>query len=265
MEHLRNPWRALDEARALLGPGGYVVAAIPNVAHGAIRLSLLEGSFAYRSEGLLDDTHLRFFTLRSVRELCLTAGYRIDSIDRTKAELFAESGAVPTVREKSFSSDVIEKIKQDPDHDTLSFVVRATPIPQDQRFHYAVGELLAMERARDEALAAVEDFKSTMAADIEEAISQSSFSSDKVDKLEQALRSARTRIKELEASLTLSKSENKDLRVEYAAGLDKFLVFAESELFAARTRAQELDAAIAAIVKSPFWFPKRFFQKLRRR
>ncbi len=247
LEYLRNPWRVLDEARALVGPGGYAVLAIPNVAHGAFRLSLLEGSFPHRSEGLLDDANLRFFTLRSIRELCLTAGYRIDAIDRTKLALFEQSDAVPAVREKNFAAEIVEKITADPEHDTLAFVVRATPIPEAQRFSFVVGEYLTMERERDEALAA------------------STESVDKLETLESALRSARTRIKELETSLTLSKTEIKELRAEYTAALAKFLVYAESELFAARTQARELDAAIAAIVRSPFWFPKRLLQKLRRR
>ncbi len=265
LEHLRNPWRVLDEARALLAPGGFIVLSVPNVAHGAIRLTLLEGTFPSRSDGLLDDAHLRFFTLRSLREMCLTAGYRIDSIARTKLALFGESDALPAVRENRFSPDVIAKIAADPEHDTFAFVVRATPIPEERRFAYAVGEFFAMERERDEARVALEEFKSSMAADIEKAIAESSGTSEAVDKLESALRSARTRIKELESSLTLAKTESKDLRAEYTAAIDKFLAYAESELFAARTRARELDSAIAAIVKSPFWFPKRLIQKLRRR
>ncbi len=265
LEHLRNPWRVLDETRALLARGGFIAIAIPNVAHGAIRLSLLDGSFPYRSEGLLDDAHLRFFTLRSLREMCFTAGYRIDSIDRTKLALFAESDLVPAVREKNFSAAVIEKITADPEHDTFAFVVRATPIPEARRFAYAVGEFFAMERERDDARAALAGFEATMASAIEEAVAAASGTTEQVEKLESALRTARMRIKELESSLALSKTELKDLRAEYTAALDKFLVYAESELLAARTQARELDNAIAAIVKSPFWFPKRLLQKLRRR
>ncbi len=65
LEHLRNPWKLLEETRQLLKPDGYVVASIPNIAHGAIRLSLLQGKFEYKELGILDNTQLRFFYTRN--------------------------------------------------------------------------------------------------------------------------------------------------------------------------------------------------------
>ena len=58
LEHLRDPGRVLVAARRLLEPGGVVVASVPNVAHGDVRLELLAGRFEYRNLGLLDDTRL---------------------------------------------------------------------------------------------------------------------------------------------------------------------------------------------------------------
>ena len=86
LEHLREPFRVLEEARRLLIDGGYIVASIPNVAHGAVRLSLLAGSFDYQDLGVLDATHLRFFTRKSIDELFLGAGFRIEQLlERTAA------------------------------------------------------------------------------------------------------------------------------------------------------------------------------------
>src|SRR3990172_3763433 len=48
------------EAAKVLRGGGYVVASVPNVAHGSVRLALLDGAFPYTERGLLDYTHLRF-------------------------------------------------------------------------------------------------------------------------------------------------------------------------------------------------------------
>ena len=62
LEHLRDPWQILESVRNHLNPGGFVVASIPNIAHGAVRLSLLQGSFNYQQYGILDNTHIRFFT-----------------------------------------------------------------------------------------------------------------------------------------------------------------------------------------------------------
>ena len=69
LEHLKDPWAILGNIKENLKPDGYVVASIPNIAHGAIRLALLEGRFDYTSLGILDDTHLRFFTRESIFEL----------------------------------------------------------------------------------------------------------------------------------------------------------------------------------------------------
>ena len=55
LEHLHEPTRTLDEVRGLLSERGYVVASIPNVSHGAIRLALLSGRFDYQEIGILDD------------------------------------------------------------------------------------------------------------------------------------------------------------------------------------------------------------------
>ncbi|HEY0798318.1 MAG TPA: class I SAM-dependent methyltransferase, partial [Candidatus Baltobacteraceae bacterium] len=83
LEHLRNPLAVLESVRPLLAEGGFVVASIPNVAHAAVRLSLLGGRFDYQDFGLLDETHIRFFTRKSVEELFLVAGFRIEHMART--------------------------------------------------------------------------------------------------------------------------------------------------------------------------------------
>ena len=69
LEHLRNPWKVLEEAQHILKPDGYVVASIPNIAHGSIRLALLQGKFEYMKLGILDDTHLRFFTCKTTERV----------------------------------------------------------------------------------------------------------------------------------------------------------------------------------------------------
>lgn len=78
LEHLLDPWGTLASVRGLLAPHGVVIASIPNVAAWTVRIPLLRGSFEYSDTGLLDRTHLRFFTRRSARELALRAGYEIE-------------------------------------------------------------------------------------------------------------------------------------------------------------------------------------------
>ena len=77
IEHTRDPLAILREAGALLAPRGQVIVSVPNVANLRVRLGLARGRFDYTESGILDKTHLRFFTLRSARELMRQAGYHI--------------------------------------------------------------------------------------------------------------------------------------------------------------------------------------------
>ncbi len=88
LEHLANPLRVLTELSRFLAPGGVVVVSVPNVAHFVIRLSLLVGRFEYIDRGILDHTHLRFFTERSLRALVADAGLRIERFTATPAPLY---------------------------------------------------------------------------------------------------------------------------------------------------------------------------------
>ena len=77
LEHLAHPEEVLIAARGWLRPRGIVLCSIPNVAHWRVRLSLLRGRFDYEDVGLLDRTHLRWYTRRTARELVAGAGYQI--------------------------------------------------------------------------------------------------------------------------------------------------------------------------------------------
>jgi SAM-dependent methyltransferase len=69
LEHLRDPAAVLLRCLPALKESGKLIISVPNVANWVIRLSLLLGKFDYMDRGILDRTHLRFFTLRTVKEL----------------------------------------------------------------------------------------------------------------------------------------------------------------------------------------------------
>ncbi len=77
LEHLRTPQHALELVHRALNPGGRVFISVPNIANITIRLGLLLGIFEYRERGILDETHLRFYTLRTIRREVERAGFRI--------------------------------------------------------------------------------------------------------------------------------------------------------------------------------------------
>ena len=75
LEHLRDPAPVLKQLHALLKAGGCCLISVPNVAYGGLIVSLLGGEFEYREEGLLDQTHLRFYTRRSLAQLLAHTGW----------------------------------------------------------------------------------------------------------------------------------------------------------------------------------------------
>lgn len=77
LEHIPNPSAALDAARSMLNPGGQVVASVPNVAHWSVRLNLARGRFDYTQTGIMDSTHLRWFTRDSFQKLFQGSHYEI--------------------------------------------------------------------------------------------------------------------------------------------------------------------------------------------
>lgn len=79
LEHLVDPWAVLRAMRGHVAHAGRVIVLLPNVACWRIRKTLfLGGTFEYEETGILDRTHLRFFTLDSGHELLETSGYTVD-------------------------------------------------------------------------------------------------------------------------------------------------------------------------------------------
>jgi len=78
LEHLVDPAAALEVACTLLAPGGAIVASVPNVAHWTVRYELLCGRFDYRDLGIMDATHLRWFTAGNLQRLFRSCGLHVE-------------------------------------------------------------------------------------------------------------------------------------------------------------------------------------------
>ena len=83
LEHLVEPWSALASFNRYLQADGRIIASIPNIRFYAIIARLIFNRWSYRESGILDSTHLRFFTLPTIRNLFARAGLRIEKIERT--------------------------------------------------------------------------------------------------------------------------------------------------------------------------------------
>ena len=101
LEHFRDPRAALRCLSRYLKSDGRLIASIPNVAHHSVLRGLLAGNWNYEPAGLLDETHLRFFTAREIEKLFFRAGFRIEEMQTVPGpgdESLAIDRAAETVR-----------------------------------------------------------------------------------------------------------------------------------------------------------------------
>ncbi len=87
LEHLKNPLAVLRQLTASLTDDGRAILSLPNVANFYVRLSLLVGRFDYQDRGILDRTHLHFFTRKSFRRLLEEAGLAVEELTATPIPL----------------------------------------------------------------------------------------------------------------------------------------------------------------------------------
>jgi len=128
LEHLKDPHDVLTRLRPFLKPDGAFIVSVPNVAHGSVRLALLSGHFDYREIGLLDSTHLRFFTRESLEQLLDEAELGLAELHRH--ELNLDASEVPFDAD-SVPIEVREELERDPDARTYQFVARALPMQRE--------------------------------------------------------------------------------------------------------------------------------------
>jgi methionine biosynthesis protein MetW len=122
LEHLREPERALREATELLREGGRLVLSVPNVAHGALRLALLQGRWSYTEVGLLDRTHLHFFTRTSLLQLLEGVGLAVDDLRATVADPL---GVEVELEPDRIPATLVEWVRHQPDALHYQFVLTA--------------------------------------------------------------------------------------------------------------------------------------------
>jgi len=78
LEHLVDPWAVVKTLARFLKPGAVVMASVPNIAHFRVIAALLKGKFELTDYGIMDRTHLRWFTPSSFSALFEQAGLVVD-------------------------------------------------------------------------------------------------------------------------------------------------------------------------------------------
>lgn len=126
LEHLYYPADALAKVRPFIKNGGYLIASIPNIAHAAICWELAHGRFDYQKYGLLDNTHIRFFTKKNIAKLFNDAGYMIVSWERvSKLPKETEFDVHCSDNQSQAFLEWIEE--NNPEANTYQFIVKAQP------------------------------------------------------------------------------------------------------------------------------------------
>ncbi|MGQ8876872.1 methyltransferase domain-containing protein [Delftia sp. NA_296.1] len=143
LEHLRQPERILAACRKRLTSEGRLLISVPNAGYSGLVAELLHGEFRYREEGLLDRTHLRFFTRRSLSRFLAEQGWQVDDIDTIERALPESEFRVAY---DSLPPAVARHLLATPDALAYQFIASAAPaaqaLPIEPPLNYPQGHAL---------------------------------------------------------------------------------------------------------------------------
>lgn len=123
LEHVPEPASVLQRVASVVEEGGWAVISLPNVAHVSVRLALLDGRFTYTDLGLLDRTHLRFFTRQGVDDLLAEAGWGMFEMQRVHKTLGSTE-----IKVDDADPRLVEQLHNDDEAITYQFVLCAAPL-----------------------------------------------------------------------------------------------------------------------------------------
>ena len=126
LEHLSDPWSVLRRIREVIPGHGQVVACIPNAQNWALIAKLCVGEFRYEDSGLLDRTHLRFFTRKTMIELFRDAGFEVAEANSRIYEDGLSERFLPLVAAFAKAAGVDPQLAMG-DAVPFQYILRATP------------------------------------------------------------------------------------------------------------------------------------------
>lgn len=142
LEHLYDPGKVLDNIKGALSDDGYILASIPNAVHESITFEMLNGRFDYQKYGLLDNTHIRFFTRKTIYQLFEQAGFIISYVDRVIcSDCDTEFNKINRIQK---DREILSYIRENnPDSETFQFIIKAHKAREGVRAVYS--ELIAAQ------------------------------------------------------------------------------------------------------------------------
>jgi len=133
LEHIPDPTLVLNDCHDILNNGGIIVVSVPNVSHIAIRAMLFEGRWQYSELGIMDYTHLRFFTRRTIQELLYKSNFIVKDIKSVTLPAFA----VANMTKITLNQSIVDYIDQQSNDDTkldFQYVLKVSKINTDKSF-----------------------------------------------------------------------------------------------------------------------------------
>ena len=102
LEHMYDPWHVMVNLKPYLAPDAQLILSIPNTRHLGLMQGLLDGgSWTYAEKGLLDITHIRFFTLKEIANFLAQTGYRMEFVNH-----FLDAGLAPLYEKNKSNPDI---------------------------------------------------------------------------------------------------------------------------------------------------------------
>jgi len=132
LEHLYNPWQALQRLRPLLAPGGALYISLPNVRNLNVLAGLANGQWQYAAAGVLDITHIRFFTRVQALQMLEQTGWRVDQMRGNFDPLLKDAFKgkdLAQIQSMSFGLLRLEQMKEPDVMElmTVQYYIRAVP------------------------------------------------------------------------------------------------------------------------------------------
>jgi 2-polyprenyl-3-methyl-5-hydroxy-6-metoxy-1,4-benzoquinol methylase len=120
VEHMADPLEFLTELGSILSDRTKIILSTPNIAFGAIKLALLKGHFNYTDSGILERTHLRFFTFESLKVLISNSGLYIQKVVFLQRSFLNSETRIENLKISPF---LFHTVKQDPMSLTYQFLL----------------------------------------------------------------------------------------------------------------------------------------------
>lgn len=239
LEHLVRPDDVLTDAARLLRSDGICIVSLPNVAHGSVRLALLDGRFEYRSEGLLDRTHLRFYTRDSASHLLSSAGLELTGVHEVVVAI--DASEIPFDR-TLLSHAAGARVQQDADAVVYQFVL--------------VGRMVGNPPATPPSPEAP-------TLDQAEALARRHLI-ERLEAAQQALNDHRRQLAERDMAIQSLREEAREKERKLADVVEELRLL-ERTLFQSRTNEQRLQITVDHVLSHPAYRGYAFFKRCLRR